>query len=206
MVFNPIQVNTYILADNKGECAIIDCGCYDDSEFGRLVKFIDDKRLTPVLLLNTHCHLDHLFGNSFIFKKYNLLTKACQDEEQNRLSAVEHASLFGLSMQSPPAVGEFITDTHNLTFGNTTLRSIYVPGHTAGSIAFYSESNGCVFTGDALFEGSIGRTDLQGGDYDTLIQSIKTRLFTLPPDTIVFPGHGSESSISREKNNNPFFK
>ena len=206
LVFNPIQVNTYILADTNGECAIVDCGCYDDIEFNRLVKFIENKKLTPVLLLNTHCHLDHIFGNSFVYKKYKLLTKASKDEEFNRLSAVEHATLFGLQMEEPPEVGEFIPDNQIIKFADTSLRAIYVPGHTAGSIAFYSESDGSVFTGDALFEGSIGRSDLPGGDHETLLESIRTRLFTLPPETLVFPGHGSETSISREKNNNPFFK
>jgi hydroxyacylglutathione hydrolase len=206
LVFSPVQVNTYILADQHGGCAIIDCGCYDEIEFERLVRFFEEKNLNPVLLLNTHCHLDHVFGNSFIYKKYNLLTHASKDEEMNRLNAADHASLFGLYMDPPPEVSEFISDNQNLVFGNTTLRSIKVPGHTAGSIAFYSESDGCVFTGDALFEGSIGRTDFPGGDYDTLIRSINTRLFTLPPDTKVYPGHGSETTISKEKKSNPFFK
>jgi hydroxyacylglutathione hydrolase len=206
LVFSPVQVNTYILADQDADCAIIDCGCYNEIEFESLVRFLEEKKLNPVLLLNTHCHLDHIFGNSFMYKKYNLLTKACKDDEMNRLDAVAHASLYGLYMDTPPEVAEFIADNQNLVFGNTSLRSIYVPGHTAGSIAFYSESDGCVFTGDALFEGSIGRTDFPGGDYDTLIRSITTRLFTLPPETRVYPGHGSETTISREKNTNPFFK
>jgi hydroxyacylglutathione hydrolase len=206
LVFSPIQVNTYILADKSGECAIIDCGCYDETEFDRLVKLIEEKKLNPVLLLNTHCHLDHVFGNKFIFERYGLLAKASADEEQNRLHSAGHALLFGLTMDTPPEVSEFISDDQKIVFGNTVLKTLSVPGHTAGSIAFYSESDGCVFTGDALFEGSIGRTDMPGGDYVTLIRSINTKLFTLPVDTKVLPGHGSETTIGREKSTNPFFK
>jgi hydroxyacylglutathione hydrolase len=206
LVFSPIQVNTYILADLDGDCAIIDCGCYNDIEFASLVRFIEEKKLNPVLLLNTHCHLDHIFGNSFMLKKYKLLSKACKDDEMNRLDAVAYAALFGLYMDPPPEISEFIEDNQNLFFGNTKLKSIYVPGHSPGSVAFYSEYDSCVFTGDALFASSIGRTDLPGGNYETLIRSITTRLFTLPSDTKVYPGHGSETTISREKNTNPFFR
>ena len=141
-----------------------------------------------------------------MYEKYKLLTKASVDEEYNRLSAVDHASLFGLSMDTPPEMSEFIIDNQNIVFGNTTLKALYVPGHTAGSIAFYSESDACVFSGDALFSGSIGRSDLPGGDHDTLIKSIKTRLFTLPPDTVVYPGHGSETTILKEIKTNPYFR
>jgi hydroxyacylglutathione hydrolase len=205
LVFSPIQVNTYILADKNGECAILDCGCYDQVEFNTLVRFIEEKKLNPVLLLNTHCHLDHVFGNRFMYEKYKLLTKASVDEEYNRLNAIQLASLYGLDMDPAPEVSEFLIDNQKVIFGSSTLLAIYVPGHSTGSIAFYSESDGCVFSGDALFSGSIGRSDLPGGNHDTLIRSIKTRLFTLPPKTKVYPGHGSETTILREINTNPYF-
>jgi hydroxyacylglutathione hydrolase len=123
----------------------------------------------------------------------------------NRKDAVQHAKLFGLTMDNSPEPGGFITDYQVITFGTTELVALHVPGHTSGSLAFYSEKNGCVFAGDVLFAGSIGRTDLPGGDYDTLINSINNRLFVLPPSTVVYPGHGDETTIEKEMKSNPFF-
>ena len=205
LVFSPIDVYTYILADESGDCALIDCGCYDNSEFDKLVRFIEGRKLNPVLLLNTHCHLDHVFGNRFMLEKYNLKTLSCMDDEINRKKAVQHAALFGLSMSEPPEPGGFIADGQVISFGSTELTALHVPGHSPGSMAFYSEKEGCLFTGDALFAGSIGRTDLEGGDYETLINSISDRLFVLPPSTVVYPGHGSQTTIGKEKMTNPFF-
>jgi hydroxyacylglutathione hydrolase len=204
-VFSPIEVNTYILADQSGDCAIIDCGCYDKVESERLEKFISDKKINPVLLLNTHCHLDHIFGNKFILEKYNLRTFSSELEEGNRKNAVQHSMLFGLSMENSPVPSGFISHNQVVTFGNTELLALHVPGHSAGSLAFYSEKNGCVFTGDALFAGSIGRTDLPGGGYDILIRSIKNHLFKLPPSTVVYSGHGNETTIEKEMKSNPYF-
>jgi glyoxylase-like metal-dependent hydrolase (beta-lactamase superfamily II) len=204
-VFSPIEVNTYILADESGDCAILDCGCFNKKETEKLAGFIDDKKLKPVLLINTHCHLDHIFGNRFILEKYGLKTHCGESDEMNRKDAVQHASLFGLKMEEPPEPESFIADNQIIKFGTTELKALYVPGHSSGSIAFYSEKNECVFTGDALFSGSIGRTDLTGGDYDTLIKSIKTRLFVLPPSTVVYSGHGNETTIEREMKSNPYF-
>ena len=205
LVFSPIEVNTYILADKSNDCAIIDCGCYDRSEFEELVRFIEDKKLNPVLLLNTHCHLDHIFGNRFMLEKYNLKTLSCELDEKNRRKAVQHASFFGLSMNEAPEPGGFLTDGQSITFASEELKALHVPGHSSGSMAFYSEKNSCVFTGDALFAGSIGRTDLEGGDYDTLIGSILNRLFVLPQSTVVYPGHGCHTTIEKERMTNPYF-
>ena len=205
LVFSPIEVNTYILADPSGDCAIIDCGCYDNAEQEKFERFIDGKNLRPVLLLNTHCHLDHIFGNNFLLERYGLKALASQDDEMNRTKALQHSSLFGLSMDEPPAPGGFIEDNQVFRFGTADLVALHVPGHSAGSMAFYSEKEGCVFTGDALFAGSIGRTDLQGGNYEVLITSIITRLFSLPQATIVYPGHGEKTTIGKERMTNPFF-
>lgn len=204
-VFSPIEVNTYILADQSGDCAIIDCGCYNTNESEELAGFIKNKNLNPVLLLNTHCHLDHIFGNKFVLDRYNLKTFSSEYDEMNRKNSVQHAMLFGLNMDDPPEPAGFITDNQVITFGTTELVALHVPGHTSGSLAFYSEKNSCVFTGDALFAGSIGRTDLPGGDYDTLIDSIKRKLFILPPSTVVYPGHGNETTIEKEMKSNPYF-
>ncbi|HKK41819.1 MAG TPA: MBL fold metallo-hydrolase, partial [Bacteroidales bacterium] len=159
MTFSPIEVNTYILADDSGECAVIDCGCYSLNESARFEKFLADRNLNPVMLLNTHCHLDHIFGNRFLLERYKLSTLSCKDDEVNRLSAVQHAELFGLEMEEPPEPGGFIEDGTKITLGESELIAYKVPGHSPGSLAFYSEKDKCVFTGDALFAGSIGRTD-----------------------------------------------
>jgi glyoxylase-like metal-dependent hydrolase (beta-lactamase superfamily II) len=204
-VFSPIEVNTYILVDQSGDCAIIDCGCYDTNESEELAGFIENKNLNPVLLLNTHCHLDHIFGNKFVLDRYNLKTFSSKYDERNRKSSVQHAMLFGLKIDHPPEPAGFLIDNQLITFGTTDLVALHVPGHTSGSLAFYSDKNGCVFTGDALFAGSIGRTDLPGGDYEALIKSIKSKLFVLPPSTVVYPGHGNETTIEREMQSNPYF-
>jgi hydroxyacylglutathione hydrolase len=204
LVFSPIQVNTYILADQSGDCAIIDCGCYDENEFTDLVSFIESKNLRPVLLINTHCHLDHIFGNRFVLQKYNLGSFCSKFEDKNREHAIEHATFFGLWMENPPEPAGFITDKQVISFGTTELVAIHVPGHSPGSLAFYSERDSCVFTGDALFAGSIGRTDLPGGDFKKLLTSIKNNLLVLPPATVVYPGHGNETTIRREIASNPY--
>lgn len=205
-IFSPIEVNTYILSDDDGNCAVVDCGCYSRPEFERLERLLDERELKPVLLLNTHCHLDHIFGNKMFLDKYGLKTYCHIAEEENRNDAVQHAFIFGLTMDDPPETERFINDGEIIPFGSVRLKAIHVPGHTAGSIAFYEKESNFVFTGDALFKGSIGRTDLPGGDFDTLLNSIRTGLFTLPPDTVVYPGHGEPTTIENEIKTNPFFR
>jgi glyoxylase-like metal-dependent hydrolase (beta-lactamase superfamily II) len=205
LVFNPIEVNTYLLADHSGDCAIIDCGCYDSGEFSILKDLIGQKNLKPALLLNTHCHLDHIFGDRFMLEEYGLGAYCHEDDKANRKNSVNHAKMFGLSMKTPPAPAGYIKDGQNIIFGQTELTAIHVPGHAPGSLAFYCEKDSVVFTGDALFAGSIGRTDLPGGNYKTLINSIRNKLFTLPSETVVYPGHGSETTIGAEIESNPYF-
>jgi glyoxylase-like metal-dependent hydrolase (beta-lactamase superfamily II) len=205
-VFCPIEVNTYILSDGSGKCAIIDCGCYNRAEFDSLVDFLSDKKLDPVLLLNTHCHLDHIFGNSMLLEKYGIGSYCHRDEERNRKDSVLHASFFGLNMEPPPEPEGLIEHGQGITFGSVELLALHVPGHSPGGLAFYSKKDAVVFTGDALFAGSIGRSDLPGGDHETLLHSIKENLFTLPPETVVYPGHRGESTIGREMTHNPYFK
>lgn len=204
LVFSPIEVNTYILSDENGDCAIIDCGCYVSYEFNRLKSCISGNKLKPVKLLNTHLHLDHIFGNRFVLKEYGLKTHASKEEEMNLLSARTHAELFGLSMPEPPGIGTIISEWQTIEVGEIKLVCLFVPGHTSGSIAFYYKEENIVFTGDALFAGSIGRTDLQGGDHNTLLNSINENLLNLPDDTIVYPGHGPETKIGVERQHNPF--
>lgn len=140
-----------------------------------------------------------------MLEKFGLKTFSSELDEMNRKDAVQHALLFGLTMDAPPEPAGFVSDNQIVTFGTEELMALHVPGHTAGSLAFYSEKNNCVFTGDALFAGSIGRTDLPGGNYDTLIGSIKNKLFVLPPSTVVYPGHGDETTIEKEMKSNPYF-
>lgn len=204
LIFSPIEVNTYVIDDGTGNCAIIDCGCYNENEFSHLRSFLKEHQLNPVLLLNTHLHLDHIFGNGFIFKEYGLLTHAAKQEESNRASALDHAALFGLAMEAPPVIGKIIEGGQEVEFGEIILKTILVPGHTAGSIAYYYETDKVVFTGDALFAGSIGRTDLPGGDFDTLISSITAKLLILDESTVVYPGHGEKTTIGDEKRNNQY--
>lgn len=204
-VFSPIDVNTYILADSENKCVVIDCGCYDEGEFRQLAGFIEDKKLVPVLLLNTHCHLDHIFGNGRFLEKYGLRTLCHSGDEMNRKNAVKQAMLFGLKMEAPPEPARFIEDGEIISSGPVKFKALHVPGHSPGSIAFYCENEGVVFTGDALFAGSMGRTDLPGGDYNTLMKSISEKLFTLPEKTVVYPGHYGSTTIGEEIKTNPFF-
>jgi glyoxylase-like metal-dependent hydrolase (beta-lactamase superfamily II) len=205
LVFSPIEVNTYILSDGSGKCAVIDCGCYSPAEFERLETLIKGKSLVPELLLNTHCHPDHIFGNRMFLEKYGLRTVFHIEEEANIGDSVHIAELIGLGMDIPPEPERYIGDGAVIGFGNSVLKALLVPGHSAGSLAWYSEKDNVVFTGDALFAGSIGRTDLRGGDYDTLVTSIRTKLFTLPSETIVYPGHGEATTIGNEMKTNPYF-
>ncbi len=205
LVFNPIEENTYIIADPSGDCAVIDCGCYDRYESDELDIFLQDKKLKPVLLLNTHCHLDHLFGNKWMLEKFGIRARFSRDDEYNRIDSPMHARLFGLTMDLPPDPLEYLEDGQVIPLGMIRFTALHVPGHSSGSLAFYSSDLKAVFTGDALFAGSIGRTDLQGGDFKTLISSIRNKLFTLPDETIVYPGHGESTTIKAEKETNPYF-
>jgi len=204
-VFSPIEVNTYILADESGICAVIDCGCYNKSEFKTFTDFVEKKKFRPALLLNTHCHLDHIFGNGMFREKYGFGAYCHKDDEYNRKDSLIHASFFGLKMEMPPEPEGFIADGQEIECGSLRLKAIHVPGHAAGSLAFYYEEGRILFTGDSLFAGTIGRTDLPGGSYETLINSIKLKLFVLPPDTIIYPGHGDKSTIGDEMKSNPYF-
>jgi len=204
-VFSPIQVNTYIVEGDEGGCIIIDCGCYGPEEEKRLEDFLKTRSLSPQLLLNTHCHLDHIFGNTFMLERYGLRSWFHAGDSSNHASATKHALMFGLAMGEPPAPAGFLSDGEVVTAAGIGFEVIAVAGHSPGGIAFYSKKDGVIFTGDALFAGSIGRSDLPGGDHEQLMTNIRTRLFTLPPDTLVYAGHGPETTIREEMKSNPFF-
>jgi len=205
-IFSPVQENTYVLYNEKGECCIIDPGCYFPEEQDELRNFIEKTGLRPVRLLNTHCHLDHVFGNKFVSETWGLILHLHPGEK----AMLEMAPASGLMWQLPFAnyQGElvFIKAGDIVQVGEDELQVLFTPGHSPGSVSFYSEQNGFVISGDVLFSGSIGRTDLPGGDYKTLINSIQTQLFSLPDDTKVYSGHGPVTTIGLEKMNNPFVK
>jgi hydroxyacylglutathione hydrolase len=205
LVYSPIEVNAYVLAEKDGKCAVIDCGCFNEAEFRRFTGFLEKKSLQPVLLLNTHCHFDHIFGNRMFLEKYKLGAFCHQGDENNRRNSRQYAMFFGLTMETPPEPAGMIEDGQIISFGTVNLKALHVPGHSPGSLAFYTEEDKVVFTGDALFAGSIGRTDIPGGNFKTLINSIKSRLFVLPPETIVYPGHGESTTIGEEMKSNPYF-
>ncbi|MHC1733255.1 MAG: MBL fold metallo-hydrolase [Bacteroidales bacterium] len=204
-VFSPIQVNTYIITGNDRECIVIDCGCYGEEEEKRLEEMLATRGLEPVMLLDTHCHLDHVFGNRFMLERYGLRSWFHKADRPNYLNAPKHALMFGLNMEPPPDPAGFLTDGQEIMAAGVNLKVIAVPGHSPGGIALWSEADGVVFTGDALFAGSVGRSDLPGGDHEQLIENIREQLFTMPPETVVYPGHGPETTIRQELETNPFF-
>ena len=206
-VFNPFMENTLVVYDETTlEAAIVDCGCLYETERRELKKFIDDNRLKVKYLLNTHLHLDHQFGNAWAAAEYGVLPRADRNDEKLIDNLPSQAMLFGIpdSVDAQP-LGGYIAEGDEITIGSSKLKAIFVPGHSAGSLCFYSASDGILIVGDVLFAGSIGRTDLPGGDFDLLTNGIREKLFTLPLDTKVYPGHGPTTSIDREIHSNPFF-
>ncbi len=204
-IFNEFQTNCYVLYDDSGEAIIIDGAVNSERELNELTSFFEEKNLNLKYILNTHGHLDHVCGNSYlkpIYKKDIISHKADDVLIEN---AQEHARQFYMEIKQPPKPDKHIEENDIVSFGNTKLKVLLIPGHTPGSIALYSEEDNFVITGDALFQGSIGRTDLPSGSYNQLINSISTKLFTLPDKTVVLPGHGNQTSIGYEKVNNPFF-
>lgn len=206
--FNPIAVNTYVLYDKTGECVIIDAACFYPDEQRELFNFINNKNLVIKHVLNTHLHFDHLFGVNFIEKQFEVQMKAHKADEFLLDSINDQLAAFGFSPNGDytPTIGKYIDEDDIIEFGNQKLSIMHVPGHSPGSIVFYSQENGIVVSGDVLFNGSIGRTDLFQGNHNQLINEIKTKLLTLPGDTIVYPGHGPATTIKREIKSNPFLQ
>lgn len=205
--FNMFPVNCYVLADETQEAVIIDAGCYYPEEQQQLKSFITTHQLTVRHLLNTHLHADHLFGNAFAAREFGVSPEASQRDEFLLAGIPTFCKSFGFPLnEKPAALGHYISDGETIRFGNTELKAISVPGHSPGSLVYYCEKEHCMFSGDTLFKGSIGRADLEGGNFDDLRESIMSRLFVLPDNTVVYPGHGNETSIGNEKKNNPFFR
>ena len=203
-VFSPIQENTYILYNEFNECIIIDPGCYFDEEKDALSAFITEMKLLPKMLLNTHCHLDHIFGNKYVADKYNLTLQIHKDEKKMLDMAPASGLMYNLPFDNYLGEITYLAEGKKLNLGSDTLDIILTPGHSPGSLSFYCAHDQFVISGDALFYQSIGRTDLPYGDHQTLLRAIREKLFVLPAETKVFSGHGQETTIGFEKENNPF--
>lgn len=202
--FNPIQENTYILFAENGDCCIIDPGCYYKHEQEALSHFITSNNLNPVYLLNTHCHLDHVFGNKYVSEKWKLPLYLHEIEKLVLSFAPKSADMYGLPFDNYTGEMKWLKAGEIITIDGNELKVLFTPGHSPGSVSFYDEKDGFVICGDVLFSGSIGRTDLPGGSFDVLEHSIKTQLYTLPDTTKVYSGHGGGTSIGHEKRNNPY--
>lgn len=202
---NPWQENTYLLYDETGEAIIIDCGCMRDAENQKILSFLEEKDLRLVKLINTHLHIDHVFGIKFIKETFGFSTCANKDDEYLLAEAPRYSEVLGLQrIEQPPALEENILDGDVIKFGNTSLKALHTPGHSPGGMCYYCEQDSVVFVGDTLFSSSIGRTDLPGGSLDSLISGIKSKLLVLPGKTKVYTGHGPSTTIDYEKHHNPF--
>jgi hydroxyacylglutathione hydrolase len=202
--FNPIQENMYVLYDDTKECIIIDPGCYFDHEETELVDFIATNHLTLKKLVNTHCHLDHICGNAFVANQWNLVLEASLMDEYNLELSIKAGIMYNMPIKPSPPITVALAENDKILFGTTQLDIIHTPGHSSGSLSFYNEEHKILIAGDVLFYESIGRTDLPGGDYATLIHAITKKLGHLPDDTKVYSGHGMATSLGHERKHNPF--
>ena len=203
--FNLFSENTIVLWDDETkEAAVIDPGISSPDEETILSDFISSEKLKVKYLINTHCHIDHILGCEFVKEKFNPVYFVPKKDLPLLEHAQEQASMFDISLNKPPIPDELITEETELSIGKSKMKFLFTPGHTPGEFCIYLENEKICITGDVLFNESIGRTDLWGGDYDTLINSIQTKLFTLPDNVIIYPGHGESSTIGYEKQNNPF--
>ncbi|KUK78562.1 MAG: hypothetical protein XD92_0227 [Proteiniphilum acetatigenes] len=205
--FNPLRVNTYILSDETKECVVIDAACYYADEQELLLNYLLDHDFVVKHLINTHLHFDHIFGVNLLANRFGLPLRYHRDDDYLLEDIPSQLQLFGfpgINSDFRPINGEYLQEGERITFGNSSLQVIHVPGHSPGSVAFYEAEAAVVISGDALFYSSIGRTDLPRGNYETLINSIRHKLYTLPGETVVYPGHGPSTSIAFEKRHNPF--
>ena len=205
---NPLQENCYVVSDDSRECVIIDCGAYYDEESIAIDNYLRKQQLKPVHLLATHGHLDHNFGNAHLFRQYDLKVEICAGDQQ----MVEHlpqqaASLFGMEISdNQPPVGTLLSDGDIISFGQHQLLVLLTPGHSHGSCLFYCKEEGVVFSGDTLFRMSIGRTDFPEGSWQQMEQSLAKIAATLPKETVVYPGHGPQTTIIDELQYNPYLR
>ena len=204
--FNAFAENTYVLYDESKECVIIDPGCSHAAEEEELTAFISANGLQPVKLLNTHCHIDHILGNKYVTERYGLQLYAHRLETIVLKQADEMAYMFNMPSPNSPPISHYINEGDEITFGQSSLKVFFTPGHAPGHVVFYIEEQGIVIGGDVLFRESIGRTDLPGGSLEVLLQSIQNKLLPLGDETVVYPGHGPHTTIGYEKNYNYYLQ
>lgn len=202
--FGPFSENTYVVSNESGECVIFDPGMYQSSEEQELDRYISQAKLKPSMLINTHCHIDHIMGNTYCAEKYGLSLQAHALEKQVLEMGAGSAKLYGLHYNPSVPINQFLTERDQIVLGDEHFKILFTPGHSPGSLSFWHSKQNFVIAGDVLFRNSIGRTDLPGGEYQTLIHSIKTQLLTLPGNTTVYSGHGPSTRIDYESSNNPF--
>jgi len=203
-VVNPLGENSYILSDETGECIFIDPGFYYDEEHQEVKDYVTDNKLIPIKITNTHCHFDHIMGVEFVRNEFKIPFFAHAEDVFWVEKAVAQGEMFGFEMKPVAPIDAFLSENEFVEFGNSRLQIIHVPGHSPGHVVFYSEKDKTLIAGDVLFYGSIGRTDLPGGNHETLISNIKNKLLVLPDGTTVFCGHGPETKLGFEKRTNPF--
>lgn len=206
LAFNPFQENTYIISNELAQCWIVDPGMSNETERQEIVAFIRSNQLQPKAIINTHAHIDHILGVDFMAQQYQIPFYLHEKEMPILNNAANTAKMFGFQYDGVQTTAQYILEQKNFRLGNEEIEIRFVPGHSPGSIALYSKENNWVISGDALFAGGIGRTDLFMGDYETLIHSIKTQLLTLPDETRVYSGHGSSTNILTERQSNPFLQ
>lgn len=202
--FNPYQENTYLLYTDDGTCAIVDPGIYWPDEQKEFMDFVRKKGLKPSVLLNTHCHIDHVLGNHFIHEEFGLIPQFHENEVPVLVSVQNYAPQMGFQYEVSPIPLEFLQEAGVIRVGDEELDLIFVPGHSPGHLCFHHKKQGFLLGGDALFFNSIGRTDLPGGNHEQLLRNIREKLFVLPEHTIVYPGHGPKTTIGHEREHNPF--
>ena len=203
--FNPFMENTYVLYDSSKECVIIDPGCFTNEEEQILSNFISENKLNPVMLWHTHSHLDHMFGSSYVMNTYNIELWIHNEDFQTLMAFNRACDMYGIPVKNnSPKECKFFDIQNGITFGNSTIEMRFVPGHAPGHVVFISNESNFVVNGDCLFDGSIGRTDLPGGNYHQLKESIRKELFSLNENMAVYCGHGPETTIGKEKQSNPF--
>ena len=203
--FNPFLENTYVIWDaSSGQCAIIDPGMSDVNEEEELKSFVKDNSLIVKYLINTHCHIDHILGVGFVKEEYNPVYFIPEKDLPLFENAETQGQMFGVEVNKLPKPDKYLSESENIILGNESISNLFTPGHTPGEFSLYAAGNKFCITGDVLFKESIGRTDLPGGDYETLLHSIKTKLLPLPDEVEIYPGHGDKSTIGYEKHHNPF--
>ncbi len=204
--FNTLAENTYLIYDDTKHCMVVDPGCYTSQEEEQLVSFIKKKKLIIKYLINTHCHIDHVVGNAFIKNKYQVPLSIHPLEKESLALVASYASMYDMENYISTIADVFLDPQQVISLGNYRWKILEVPGHSKGHIALYEEKNKVCISGDVLFENSIGRTDLPGGNHDILMRSIQHTLFLLDDCTKIYPGHGNATTIGKERKYNPWCK